>query len=464
MDSDSVLGHVSFELHVHPKGTPLLKSLRIERQAMELGRAQRIFLLVLVSVGSSIIYTPMYLKNVFYNPLMEALDATNADLGMLLSAYAITATVCYLPSGMVADKVRVRTLAWVGFTTTALLTYVYAMLPTFTVLMFVFIGMGVTSILIWWGIRFKLVRLISADDEYPKNIGLSYGIYGAAGLIVGLINMWIINMFMDNMQMAVTTLLVVLGTLILILGILSFLFVPRFKGEINKGSSNFDLGELKQVVKSPVIWMAAACMFFVYFYYTGVTYTTPYLSNVMGASLGVVSLVSIIRTYGVTLFSGPIFGFLAKRVGSPSQVIWIGSLVVAVGMLSFLLLPQGPAVAILAAAIVIALGFIANGVFGIVSSQLTEGKVPITIFGTATGILSIIGFLPDTFSSTWFGSMIDNQGNDAYTAIFIILAVSAVLAAASAAVLLQYVKRNGLKLAEAEAEAAARALAMAQEG
>ncbi len=442
----------------------MLKSLRTERQAMELGRAQRIFLLVLVSAGSSIIYTPMYLKSVFYEPLMEALGSTNADLGMLLSAYAITATIFYLPSGIVADKVRVRTLAWVGFTSTALLTYVYAMLPSITVLMFVFVGMGVTSILIWWGIRFKLVRLISEGDEYAKNIGLSYGIYGAAGLIVGLINMWIINLFIDHMEMAVTSLLIVLGSIILVLGILSFFFIPRFKGEINKGESSFDMTVLKQVWKNPIVWMSAATMFFVYFYYTGVTYTTPYLSNVMGASLAVVSLVSIIRTYGVTLFSGPIFGFLAKRVGSPSQVIWIGSIVSGIGFLSFLILPSGPAVAVVAAAIVIALGFIANGVFGIVSSQLTEGKVPVTIFGTATGILSVIGFLPDTFSSTWFGAMIDNQGNDAYTSIFIILAISAVLAAASAGVLLQYVKRNGEKLAQAEAEAAAQALAMANEG
>ena len=30
------------------------------------------FLIVLVSMGSSIIYTPIYLKNVFYEPLMQA--------------------------------------------------------------------------------------------------------------------------------------------------------------------------------------------------------------------------------------------------------------------------------------------------------------------------------------------------------------------------------------------------------
>ena len=143
----------------------MLSILREEKRASELGRGQRIFLLVLVSMGSSIIYTPAYLKGVFYDPLMEALDCTNADLGWLLFAYAITATICYLPSGIVADKVRVRTLAWVGFTLTAILTFIYAMLPSMSTLLLVFIGQGISTILIWWGIRFKLVRLISEEDE-----------------------------------------------------------------------------------------------------------------------------------------------------------------------------------------------------------------------------------------------------------------------------------------------------------
>lgn len=437
----------------------MLASLRTEKRASDLSKGHRIFLLFLVSMGSSIIYTPAYLKFVFYDPLMKALDVSNAQLGALLSAYALTATICYLPSGIVADKIRVRTLGWVGFTTTALLTYVYALLPSFNTLMLVFVAMGITTILIWWGIRFKLVRLISEESEYSRNIGISYGLYGLAGLILGLVNAWIIAALADNLKLAVTTLLIFVGTVILVLGILSFLFIPRFEGEIVTGASAFNFSELLSVFRTPVIWIAAACMFFVYFYYTGVTYTTPYLQNVLGVSLALVSFIGVVRTYGITLISGPAFGFLAKAVKSPSKVIAVGSLVAAAGLVGLLVLPQGPASTIPAVAIVIAMGFIANGVFGIVSSQLTEGKVPLTIFGTATGILSVIGFLPDTFSSTWFGALIDNKGNAAYNDIFIILAAAAVLAALSAVALIIYVRRNAAKLEALEEAAAAHAIA-----
>ncbi|KTF03754.1 MULTISPECIES: MFS transporter [Trueperella] len=426
-----------------------------EVRAQDLSRGRRFFLLTLVSMGSSIIYTPAYLKNVFYDPLMEALDVTNAQLGQFLSAYAITALICYFPSGVIADKVRVRTLSWVGFMLTAALTFVYATLPSVGTLMMVFVGMGISTILIWWGIRFKLVRLISEEEEYSKNIGISYGLYGAAGLAVGLICLLFIK-YIASATDSMRWMLIFLGVLIFVLGLLSFL-IPKFEGEIADSSQGFNLSEVGMALKSPVVWMAAAIMFFVYFYYTGVTYTTPYLSSVMGASIGIVSLVSIVRQYGVTLLSGPAFGFLAKGAGSPTRVIGWGSVVAVIALVTIAFLPAGAAMAVVAAIIAILLGFIANGVFGIVSSALTEGKVPLTIFGTATGVLSVIGFAPDTFSSIWFGALIDNKGNDAYVEIFMILAGAAILATAFSFLLHFYVKKNEKKLEAAQLTAAAEA-------
>ena len=44
---------------------------------LDLTKSRRMLLLVLVSIGSSAIYTPIYLKSVFYDPLMDALGCTN---------------------------------------------------------------------------------------------------------------------------------------------------------------------------------------------------------------------------------------------------------------------------------------------------------------------------------------------------------------------------------------------------
>lgn len=212
------------------------------------------FLIILISMGSSIIYTPMYLKGVFYDPLMTALGCTNADLGAMVSFYGIVALICYLPSGIIADKFRMRTLAWVGFVGTAVLTFLYAMLPSVQMCYVLFGGMGLTSILIWWGTRFKVIRLCCEEDEYPARIGVSYSIYGVTGLVVGVINAAIIAAIPDTI-FAMQSVIIFLGVLIAILGVLSFVFIPDFKGEINKDAKLFSVADAAEAIKTPgVLW------------------------------------------------------------------------------------------------------------------------------------------------------------------------------------------------------------------
>jgi len=138
-------------------------------------------------------------------------------------------------------------------------------------------------------------------------------------------------------------------------------------------------------------------------------------------------------------------------------VIVAGSLLFCVALAALMFLPKEASVVVIAATLIILLGFIANGAFGVVSAQLTEGRVPLHYFGAATGLLSVIGFLPDTFSSIWFGSIMDAQtdaagvvGVGAYETIFIILIGSAVLAAVSSFVLFAYAKRNDKKQSASE--------------
>ena len=92
------------------------------------------------------------------------------------------------------------------------------------------------------------------------------------------------------------------------------------------------------------------------------------------------------------------------------------------------------------------------GAFSIGSSPLTEAKVPMAIFGTASGILSVIGFMPDVFVHTWFGGMIDAQGADAFNSIFIILIAFAVVGCFCLVMTRRAMKKNeALEAAKADA-------------
>lgn len=57
----------------------MLSMLTQECHASDLSRGHRFVLLVLVSIGGSIVYTPVYLQYVLESPLGKALIASNTD-------------------------------------------------------------------------------------------------------------------------------------------------------------------------------------------------------------------------------------------------------------------------------------------------------------------------------------------------------------------------------------------------
>ncbi|WP_314652200.1 MFS transporter [Slackia exigua] len=408
------------------------------------------FLIILISMGSSVVYTPMYLKNIFYDPLMQAIGCSNADLGMMVSMYGIAAVVCYLPSGIVADKFRMRTLATVGFVGTAALTFVYAALPSLVVCYIIFLGMGVTSILIWWGTRYKVIRLCCEENEYSQKIGISYSIYGLAGLVVGLVNTAIVASFADAVT-GVRVMIVFLGAILLIMGVLSYILIPDFKGEISQNSGLFDLKDAVEAFKWPGVIWAALTMFFVYSVYQGATYTTPYMTQAFGADDTLVNVIGLIRTYGIGLLAGPVVGWLATKIKSASKAMVICFLLSIGLLIGFIVMPTTAGVAVVASMVVL-FGFTTYGAFSIGSSPLSEIKMPMRIFGTATGLLSVIGFMPDMFIHAWYGSMIDAKGLDAYPQIFGIETALAVVGIFCLAMLLRTVKKHSQQVETEGAE------------
>jgi hypothetical protein len=105
---------------------------------------------------------------------------------------------------------------------------------------------------------------------------------------------------------------------------------------------------------------------------------------------------------------------------------------------------------IVAIIVVLVAGFFTSGAYGIASSQFTESGVPTRIFGTATGILSVIAFLPDMFVYPMAGKWLDqNPGITGYQYIFyFIIAFS--LAAVFCSLAIRIYAQKKVNLVEAD--------------
>ena len=67
-------------------------------------KARYFLSLLALSMGGSSIYLLMYVRYVFYDPMIAALGCTNAQLGALTTITTVTGWIFVVPKGVMADR------------------------------------------------------------------------------------------------------------------------------------------------------------------------------------------------------------------------------------------------------------------------------------------------------------------------------------------------------------------------
>ena len=345
-------------------------------------------LIVLGLAGGSIYIFP-YLKYVFYDPLIHVLHISNAQSGMLLTMYAIGCVILYIPGGILADKVNPKKALILSLLATSALTIIFAViiflgLPgsvSFGISLVIWLLLAFGSGFVFWTALLKAIRIIGTEEEQ----GRMYGVYYAAN-----------------------------GT--------------TDKDISTAEEDKFHFSDIGEVVKNPAVWLVSIMFFCIYGVYSCSSYFTPYLTDIVGLSTTVAGACSVIRTYVVMLIAAPLGGILADKIFK-STLNWFrfGGTILAFSI-ALVILVGSQAPAMLIAVLTLIPGLFSMCLYGVMFSTMHEINIPIKVAGTAIGIASIIGYLPDMFLSTFFGSILDKaQGAAGYMQIFEILAVFCVI-------------------------------------
>ena len=70
---------------------------------------KRFLLLLALGIAYGFMYVMPYMKSSFYDQMIAAMGCTNAQLGSLMTYYAVACTVSYLPGGWIGDKFEPKT-------------------------------------------------------------------------------------------------------------------------------------------------------------------------------------------------------------------------------------------------------------------------------------------------------------------------------------------------------------------
>lgn len=389
---------------------------------------KKYLILVLCGIAGSVIYRLPFLRETYYQALAEATGSTNAQLGMLMSAYGIVNLILYLPGGWAADKFSARSLLTFSLVSTGASGLFFATFPPFSIVLLLHGLWAVTTVFTFWSACIKVVSELGDSSEQGRLFGSWYLGKGLTSTILGFITVPLFAQFGEGPDGLRAT-IIFYSVISILTGIFCWLIIPKkAPAEKENKELGFTMKDAFTVFKMPAVWIAGLGAFCTWSIYIGFGYITPYLTDIFQMGESQVAIVSVIRANILFAAGGLIGGKLADKCKSRSRFMtyaFIGMLVLTV---VYIFMPGAKSMLMLAIINMIALGsfvYCANAVF---FSLIGEANVPEKLVGTASGLISLIAYVPDVYLYIVFGNILDgNPGIAGYRIVFAIMVVCAVV-------------------------------------
>lgn len=397
------------------------------------------------------IYLLPYIRYTFYDAQVAAMGITNTQSSMMLTVYTIINMIMYIPGGILADKFKPKKAITISLIATGILSFLYAMTMNYTMGLVIWAGLSFSTAFVFWAALMKAVGMCGGEEEQGFLYGLYYAFNGLSAAIGGAIALAAYNSAGDDMVKAFTRAVNVEGIIVIVVAIAVWFFMDEehMTVKVTDEADKFSFQHAVVLLKSPILWIFSFVVLVGYGFYSNVAYFTPYLTEIQGIPESSAAAFSIIRTY-VFLLLAPVGGLIADKVfHSTTKWLTIAFVIIALTFLGVMALPS--TISSTAASIYTLLpGAVAMMAYGVIFSTLSETGISPAMRGTAIGLASIIGYLPDTIYAMIFGKWLDTmEAAAAYRTIFIFLAASGFIGAALA----MYINRSNKKRLAAEAAA-----------
>jgi sugar phosphate permease len=376
--------------------------------------------MVLLCLSGSIIYWLPFLSEIFYVPMQAALGFSKTQIGILLSTYGLVSLITYFPGGWLADRVAPRKLMTTALATTSAGGFVFSTFPSFEVCVLLHGIWGITTGCIFWAALIKATRNWGSEKAQGRAFGILEGGRNFVDMLIATI-MLSIFAFRGAGDTALSEQIIFYSLAALVLALIVWMVMeddtaPRKDGR--EMPSTLTVAGISAVLKLPIVWLMSIIIMAAYSGYWGVVYFTPYatetfaLGSVLGGAVGTAKL-------WIAALAAVVAGFIADKIG-PAKAVLGSFILMTSGFFVFALLPGKPSLLPL---LLINVAVISSAVYalrGIYFSLLEQGGIPIAVTGTATGVISVIGFTPDIFVPTLGGMILDaNPGAGGYQNFFL---------------------------------------------
>jgi MFS family permease len=362
--------------------------------------ARRYLQLGLLVLAAGAIYPLLYLRQVYQGTMLEVFGISPSELGYLYSLLGTMFLISYLPSGWLADRISPRFLIFFSLVTTGLLGFWYSTAPGMSGLMVIFACWGLTTGLTFWASVLKRVKVIAGPNEQGRFFGI---LDGGRGLVEALLATVALGLFVYatgtrglSAHEGFRQVVYLYSVTCIVLGLL-LVVVKEPKADPARSTEQAPRlslwHDLKTLMRIPELWLVTAIVFCGYHIFWATYSFADYLQG-NGMTAVMAGLITTIKLWMRPL-GGMGGGYLGDRFSNVSVLI-VAMVLATAGILGLIVFPGLNSVGLLIGTVVF-IGLMTYAIRGLYWAILDTCDIPLRITGLAIGLVSVIGYLPDTF-------------------------------------------------------------------
>lgn len=389
---------------------------------MSKNKMSRYFQFFLVIIASGAIFPLIYLKGQYQETILAVYNISLEQLNAIFTFLGISCIIGYFPSGLLADKFSAKKLLALSLLGTAAGGIWFAQVPSYGNVVVIFVIWGFFSVFTFWAAHLKIVQMLAGKDEQGRFQGI---LDAGKGLVEAILASIAVFVFTRKTPSGATDpaslkepLLAVVWMYIIVLivaAVLVIIFVKEVEPHADVAEATaatekeegFKFALLGSIFRNKYVYIHGTILFAGYVLFWTNYYYSGHLQTNVGLSATTVGTIMV----GV-LWMRPLGGFIggvcADKFGK-SKTNGLALLVASIGLLVLFLAPKTLPTAVYAV-LVVFIGFVLYVIRGTYWSLLGEANFSPVILGTAIGVISIMGYLPDiilpsvnTFFTNTFG-------------------------------------------------------------
>jgi MFS family permease len=362
------------------------------------------FFLIVLAAGS--IYPLIYLKSNYQETILAVFGMSMTDLNMMYTVLGWVFVIGYLPSGYLSDRFSAKKLLAISLFFTGLGGLWFAQIPNTSMVPYIFAIWGFFSVFTFWSAHMKLVKLLANENEQGTFFGILDGGRGVVEAVLASIALFIFSTILAgslelvDKRVALIAVIYMYSIVLIVTAVLVMVFVKDDKkmlanDEAKKEavkSAAFRFSDFKELFKNRNVYLHGGIIFMGYAVFWTVYYLGGFLESNVGIDAVNVAFVMVIVLW-MRPVGGFIGGFLADKIGKDK--VQIGSLAgAAICLILTAVLPVTVG-ALFFSSLIVLLGIFLYAIRGTYWSLLGDYKVDALILGTAIGVISFFGYLPD---------------------------------------------------------------------